>query len=639
MILQSLREHEEDASLVASHILGHLTVVSKSSTPTSPLPQSSPAQSRFDGVLLANAVLSAVLYLSAEARERKVGLMEMSLLGKQSGYGSLALLVDSAICLASQSPPALDMGIPASCIEIAVNAATNAEIKKLLDYVDSRLANFQQNPAIMRRSHHTLLRTCTTLLKRLSKSQDALLCGRVFIFLAKFLPLTEKSGLNLTGAFHTENVTPLESDLEGKVDAEGNPIDAGFYAEFWGLQKWFANPPSVLASSAWQELSTALTTVLEKFDATKVTVTEGNRDGLMFAPAKSPLDVSNGNSNSISTPSVKYLTSARLLPLQLQDATFRRQILIQCLILLGWVERPFLKDWAEKAPTGEALEEVKQLQTRVLSMLEATPEQGKKFTEAIREIVFKSEFSWVVWKQAGCPEDPLHRVSPPAGFEQAASMAGSLPASYPPPKRARTSSEAVYNIRMGTEPLDRLWNVTEDNVSMLSAEDRGGFRSVRQLLEPVIDEILEAQDNKNEDKDGDLFSAASSDEIYSWKTLRMVARDSLPAFVTTVKKGGDLSVAARELYPDELPPLNPVPTKSGTEQKEVTTDLLHGLGWKGGETTAPSEMPSGDYVEQGTTDVTGGERREGRLAMSADGDGDGDGMVAADISTLPKEDS
>jgi len=66
---------------------------------------------------------------------------------------------------------------------------------------------------------------------------------------------------------------------------------------------------------------------------------------------------------------------------------------------------------------------------------------------------------------------------------------------------------------------------------------------------------------------------------------------------------------------------------------------LHGFGWKGGETTAPSEMPSGDYVEQGTTDVTGGERREGRLAMSADGDGDGDGMVAADISTLPKEDS
>lgn len=598
--MQTLREHEKDASLVASHILEHLTAVSKSSTRTSPPPQSSPAQSRFDGVLLANAVLSAVLYLSAEARERKIGLMEMSLLqGKQPGYGSLALLVDSALCLASQSPPALDMGVPASCIEIAVNAATNAEIKILLDYVDSRLANFRQNPAIMRRSHHTLLRTCTTLLKRLSKSQDALLCGRVFIFLAKFLPLTEKSGLNLSGAFHTENVTPLESDLEGKVDAEGNPIDAAFYAKFWGLQKWFSNPPSALASSAWQELSTALTSVLDKFDATKVLkVTEGNGDGLMFVqPFKSRLDAP--------TTSVKYLTSARLLPLQLQDATFRRHILIQSLILLGWIERPFLKDWAEKAPTGDTLEEVKQLQARVLSMLEATPEHGKQFTEAVREIVLKSEFSWVVWKQAGCPEDPLHRLSPPAGFEfkQAVqtSTAGLLPASYPPPKRARTSSEAVYNIRMGTEQLDRLWNVTEDNVSMLNAEDRGGFRSVRQLLEPVIEEILEAQDNKNEDKDGDLFSAVSSDGIYSWKTLRMVARDSLPAFATTVRKGGDLSVAARELYPDELP--NPVPTKSGTDQKEVTTDLLH--------------------VEQGTTDVTGGERRE-----SADGDGDGQ---AADI--------
>lgn len=650
LILEALGGHGRDASSVATHILEHLAAVTaKSSTGLHNSLPSSPPQSRFDSVLLANAVLSAVLFLSTEPRERNVGSMGVSpsrVHLQDNGYGgSLALLVDSALWLASQSPPALDMGIPASCIEIAANAATNTEIKELLDYVDSRLKNFQQNPAIMRRSHHTLLRTCTTLLKRLSKSQDALLCGRVLIFLAKFLPLMEKSGLNLTGAFHTENVTPIENELEGKVDAEGNPIDASFYTKFWGLQKWFSNPPLALAPGAWPEVYGALVAVLDKFDSTKVTVTEG-RDGVgvTLVPVNGSVTINPQGGSSPSTPSVKYLTSARLLPLQLQDATFRRHVLIQSLILLGWLEQPLLKHWAEKAPTGEALEQLKQLQSRVLSMMEATPEHGKKFTEAIREIVLKSEFSWVVWKQAGCPEAPIHHRSPPASFSTLPAItADSIPASYPPPKRARTSVEAApYNIRMGTEQLDRLWNVTEDNVTMLSAEDRGGFRTVRQLLEPVIDEIMESNDaaegeGKEKGKDDDLIKL-SSDTIYSWKTLRMVARDSLTAFATTVKMGGDLSVAARELYPEELPPPKEPPratTKSGgeTDQKEVTTDLLHESGWKGGETTGPSEIPSADDVEQDVVEVTGIE--EGQRAEHLSEEGGDDHAVANDQAEPP----
>lgn len=41
-----------------------------------------------------------------------------------------------------------------------------------------------------------------------------MLCGRVLLFLAKFLPLTERSGVNLQGAFNTDNVTPVEEVQE-----------------------------------------------------------------------------------------------------------------------------------------------------------------------------------------------------------------------------------------------------------------------------------------------------------------------------------------------------------------------------------------------------------------------------------------
>lgn len=41
-----------------------------------------------------------------------------------------------------------------------------------------------------------------------------MLCGRVLLFLAKLLPLTERSGVNLGGGFNTDNTTPVEEVQE-----------------------------------------------------------------------------------------------------------------------------------------------------------------------------------------------------------------------------------------------------------------------------------------------------------------------------------------------------------------------------------------------------------------------------------------
>ena len=66
-------------------------------------------------------------------------------------------------------------------------------------------------------------------------------------------------------------------------------------------------------------------------------------------------------------------------------------------------------------------------------------------------------------------------------------------------------------------------------------------------MNPVIDEM-------NQPDDDDLFGA-TKDVVYNWKTLRLVARDSLATFAATVRAGGDLRIAARLLYPDDVPPI------------------------------------------------------------------------------------
>jgi THO complex subunit 1 len=55
---------------------------------------------------------------------------------------------------------------------------------------------------------------CNDLLKRLSQTVDTTFCGRILILLAKALPLTERSGLNLMSQVNSSNVTTYDQDVE-----------------------------------------------------------------------------------------------------------------------------------------------------------------------------------------------------------------------------------------------------------------------------------------------------------------------------------------------------------------------------------------------------------------------------------------
>lgn len=129
-----------------------------------------------------------------------------------------------------------------------------------------------------------MLRFCNELLRRLSRAEDAVFCGRVFIFLFQTFPLGDKSSVNSRGEFHVENATVFEDPASSKEEKpDGMEIDADvkpevptvttegpaadgdaksepkkerkvldtdtLYPIFWTLQQAFSNPQSCSQAS------------------------------------------------------------------------------------------------------------------------------------------------------------------------------------------------------------------------------------------------------------------------------------------------------------------------------------------------------------------------------------------------------
>ncbi len=160
-----------------------------------------------------------------------------------------------------------------------------------------------QQKDFLKNKNLVVLRSCNELLRRLSRAEDAVFCGRVFIFLFQSFPLGDRSSVNLRGEFHVENVTTFEEsapreksedgsamDVDGKEQAktEGNVAEGtktttqengvdgkasdetvldtdALYPVFWRLQQAFSNPPRLFSSQPFQEFKSGLQATITKF--------------------------------------------------------------------------------------------------------------------------------------------------------------------------------------------------------------------------------------------------------------------------------------------------------------------------------------------------------------------------------------
>lgn len=124
--------------------------------------------------------------------------------------GLFSCLVD--VLLTLRNANLVEYPLPHILIEELFDIQTINWCQLFWPYLNSRIHYLTENLAGNKAPGTTLIRLCNALLRRLSKTQHAHFSGEIAMYLAKAFPLTEKSGLNIRGAFNVDNITYYEGD-------------------------------------------------------------------------------------------------------------------------------------------------------------------------------------------------------------------------------------------------------------------------------------------------------------------------------------------------------------------------------------------------------------------------------------------
>ena len=137
-------------------------------------------------------------------------------------------------------------------------------------------------------SQNNLLRICNDLLRRLSRTQDTVFCGRILLFLAKFFPFSERSGLNVISEFNLDNTTNFNKEDIVKEEPDANPekmktgkleqnlsVDFSLYRKFWKIQDFFRNPLQCYQKAPWKAFSSFAGDILSTFQSFKLDANSG----------------------------------------------------------------------------------------------------------------------------------------------------------------------------------------------------------------------------------------------------------------------------------------------------------------------------------------------------------------------------
>lgn len=125
---------------------------------------------------------------------------------ENNSFGQIWSLLDIITILSDI--PLCEPGLVFWLVEELLDSQTIDGCRIVFDYLDSRreqliAKHFKQKQLI-------ILRACNELLRRLSRAEDTVFCGRVFIFMFQSFPLGDRSSVNLRGEYHVENVTVYE---------------------------------------------------------------------------------------------------------------------------------------------------------------------------------------------------------------------------------------------------------------------------------------------------------------------------------------------------------------------------------------------------------------------------------------------
>merc|ERR1719427_784732 len=368
---------------------------------------------------------------------------------------------------------------------------------------------------------NNLLRICNDLLRRLSRTQNTVFCGRILLFLAKFFPFSERSGLNVISEFNLDNTTNFnkeEDEKDEKPDTKKIQIDAdehnlnvdySLYCKFWQIQDYFRNPIQCYQKVPWKTFSSYASDVLSTFQSFK-------------------LDPNSGRSSSVTPPSVteqyfaKYLTNQNLLQLQLSDSNFRRYILLQFLILFQYLKSNVKFKTDSQTLESSQTKWIEETKLKIFKLMSETPPNGAEFSKSVKHILHREEH-WNKWKNEGCPsfakkleENVLDKpIGEGGSYRRKKRKLGDL----------IQKEIAEKKVNLGNPGLTALWNLHPDNLEACRAKDRDFLPS----LENYFEEAIEQLDPKNEIED--TYKKVNNGE-WGWRALRLMSRRSSHFFIS-----------------------------------------------------------------------------------------------------------
>ncbi|KOS39359.1 hypothetical protein ACN38_g9799 [Penicillium nordicum] len=462
-------------------------------------------------------------------------------------------------------------------IEELLDSQTIDGCRKVFDYLESRRErntkkHFKQKSLV-------ILRSCNELLRRLSRAEDTVFCGRVFIYLFQSFPLGDKSSVNLRGEFHSENVTTFdeiskESIEQKEQDAtmtegaeptapgeaaagqtessklprvvvstgdekKSDEVDLNaLYPLFWSLQAYFSAPSKMFDAERFTSFKTGMEATLAAFKNIN-TEMENERSARASEDArKSNKRKRIADGAEVATSfNPKYLTSRDLFDLEISDTAFRRHVLVQALILLDFVLSLTSKSKSRLTNTtnksvlyGFTLnEEDTKWATGMRKGIEGYLQEGPggKFYYRMVDTVLSRDKNWVRWKAEGCPliERPAISAAEYTTSREHATKAYAN-------KRLRPSPMGSLDLKFlaDTEALA--------NIERLKESDRYSVPSADSFLKGIMDDEMDI-DMAMTDEDKAIAEGAKASK--SWRILRLAAKGKLAAF-DKIGEGNNLQV-------------------------------------------------------------------------------------------------
>ena len=308
-----------------------------------------------------------------------------------------------------------------------------------------------------------------------------------------------------------------------KADKKRAANEPEFYVLFWSMQRYFSDPPSLLQQSVHATLPSVLSTYAASFPIVPPVAKDGSvaaaplaagtpnltllRQGVaklldvfhdaskdekaLQGAAKDGINRQNGLKRSAeavpSTPVKdddvrrmffypKFLTSKNLLDLEVADSNFRKQVMVQCLVLFRFLhshtdaakvkqQNGLTHPNRSALPTSYRLSEaddkwISDLEARTYTEIARTPGDGEYFAKTAK-MVLQNERNWVRrriywqipantfhsqsrWKANSCPD--IERK--PAPQESTNAKAS---------KRKLEAPNPGFPHNAGTPALSRLW--------------------------------------------------------------------------------------------------------------------------------------------------------------------------------------